>query len=217
MRIVCGAMCVLLFASVLAGEEKGKAAGPAKDKDGFVSLFDGKTFTGWAGNLKGARIENGTIISEHGNQYLEKEYANFVLRFEFKLPAGGNNGIGLRMPMQGDAAYVGMEIQVLDTEHAMYKGIKPYQAHGSVYGVAPAKRGFLKPTGEWNSEEIVADGGHIKVTLNGHVITDVDLTKIDKPMDGHQHPGLHNAKGHISLLGHTGPVAFRNLSIKTLP
>ena len=96
--------------------------------------------------------------------------------------------------------------------------LQPYQVHGSIYGVVPAKRGFLKPVGQWNSEEIVADGSHIKVTLNGTVIIDADLSKIDKTIDGPpEHPGLHNAKGYIGWLGHGDPVAFRNVRIKELP
>ena len=85
-----------------------------------------------------------------------------------------------------------------------------------IYGIAPAKRGFLKPAGQWNQEEIVADGSRIKVTLNGTVILEADLSKIDKPMDGQPHPGLHNAKGHIGWLGHGDPVAFRNVRIKEI-
>src|SRR5699024_10028711 len=106
----------------------------------------------------------------------EKEYDNFVLRFEFKLTPGANNGIGIRAPLEGDAAYEGMEIQVLDNTADVYKNLHKYQYHGSVYGVIPAKRGFLKPIGEWNTEEIRAEGNKIKVTLNGTTIVDGDIS-----------------------------------------
>jgi Domain of Unknown Function (DUF1080) len=110
-----------------------------------------------------------------------------------------------------------MEIQILDDSDPSYKTLQPYQYHGSIYGVVPAKRGFLKPVGQWNQEEITANGSRIKVTLNGTVITDADLKKIDKTPDHEKHPGLHNAKGYVGWLGHGDPVAFRNIRVKTLP
>lgn len=191
---------------------------PKEAKAGFVSLFDGKTLDGWQGDVKGYVVEEGEMVCKPGgNLFTKKEYANFILRFEFKLPPGGNNGVGIRTPMKGTPAYVGMEIQILDDGHPKYKQLKPYQMHGSIYGVAPAKRGHLKPVGKWNQEEILADGSRIRITLNGTVIVEVDLSKIDKTVDGHPHPGLHNAKGFIGWLGHGHAVAFRNVRIKELP
>ena len=116
-----------------------------------------------------------------GNLLTRDEYANFVFRFEFKMEPGGNNGVGIRAPISGDIAYSGMEIQVLDDEHPRYKGkLQPGQRHGSIYDVVPAKTGFLKPAGEWNEEEITANGRHITVSLNGHVIVDSDLDTIKR-------------------------------------
>jgi hypothetical protein len=219
MRSTLVAAAVLLCAG-FAYAEDAKTAGvtPEEAKEGFASLFDGHSLNGWQGAVKQYVIEDGAMVCKPGgNVYTTKEYANFVLRFEFKLPPAGNNGVGIRTPMNVDAAYHGMEIQILDDGHPNYKNLQPYQAHGSIYGVAPAKRGLLKPTGQWNYEEIVADGPRIKVTLNGTVITDADLSKIKDTMDHHQHPGLHNAKGYIGWLGHGDPVAFRNVRIKELP
>ena len=119
-------------------------------------------------------VQDGEIICPAeggGNLFTEKEYSNFAFRFEFKLTPGANNGIGIRAPYEGDAAYKGMEIQILDDSDPKYKGvIKPEQYHGSVYQVIPARTGFRKPVGEWNEEEIMADGRRIRVTLN-NVIT----------------------------------------------
>ncbi len=218
MRCTCVAALLLLCAgSMPAQDTKGTCVTSDETAQGFVSLFDGKTHNGWIGDVKGYPIEDGAMVCHGGNIFTKKEYANFVLRFEFKLPPGGNNGVGIRTPIKGDPAYVGMEIQILDDGHKKYKRIEPYQCHGSIYGVVPAKRGFLKPAGQWNEEEIVADGSHIKVTLNGTVINDTDIGKIGKTPDGNSHPGLHNAKGHIGWLGHGDPVAFRNVRIKELP
>jgi len=211
------AAVVLLAGLVQADDAKLNVVSPEEAKEGFVSLFDGKTLNGWQGSVKGYAVENGTIVCRKGgNLYAAKEYANFVLRFEFKLPPAGNNGVGIRTPLKGNPAFAGMEIQVLDNEHPNYKKLQPYQYHGSIYGVVPAKRGFLKPTGEWNVEEIVADGPRIKVTLNGTVILEADLSKITTTPDHQNHSGLHNAKGYIGWLGHGSPVAFRNIRIKEL-
>jgi hypothetical protein len=221
MRCTCVTAVVWLCAGmVVAQDAKSVGVAPDEAKDGFVSLFDGKTLDGWQGDVKGYSVIDGTMICRPGgNLYTAKEYANFVFRFEFKLPPAGNNGVSIRAPLNNPApsAYSGMEIQILDDAHENYKDLHDYQVHGSIYGVVPAKRGALKPVGEWNQEEIVADGGHIKVTVNGMVILDADISKIEKTVDGQAHPGLHNAKGYIGWAGHGDPVAFRNVRVKELP
>lgn len=192
-------------------------------QQGYQLLFDGKSMNQWTGATDTYLPENGTITihpekGSGGNLYTKKEYSDFDFRFEFKLTAGANNGIGIRAPLEGDAAYVGMEIQILDNKAAEYKDLHPYQYHGSIYGVVPAKRGYLKPVGDWNTEEIIANGPKIKVILNGTVITDADITKAreDGTMDGKQHPGLKRDKGHIGFLGHGSVVQFRNIRVKEL-
>jgi len=194
-------------------------------RDGFSSLFNGANLNEWTGDKSGYKIDNDgsimvdTMATNHpGNMYTKDEYGNFALRFQFMLTPGANNGIGIRAPLDGDAAYVGMEIQVLDNEAPVYKDLHEYQYHGSVYGVIPAKRGFLKPTGEWNEEEIVANGSHIKVTLNGEVILDGDIAEASKngTADKREHPGLKRNTGHIGFLGHGSMVKFKNVRIKTL-
>jgi hypothetical protein len=216
-RLSTIAIMLLLAGSAFSGDAKAAGLSPEEAKDGFVSLFDGKTLKGWQGDVKGYVVENGTIVCKGDNLYTAKEYANFVFRFEFKLPPGGNNGVGIRTPMQGIPAYVGMEIQILDDGDPKWKDLQSYQYQGSIYGVVPAKRGHLKPVGQWNEEEIVANGSHIKVTLNGTVIVGADISKIDKTPDHQEHPGLHNAKGYIGWLGHGDPVAFRKVRVKELP
>lgn len=190
---------------------------------GFVSLFDGKTLDGWQlvnGRGPGYVVENGTIVCPKeggGNLYTGKQYSNFVFRFEFKMEPGGNNGVGIRAPLTGDAAYAGMEIQILDHDHANYKGkIKPTQRHGSVYDVFPAMGEALKPAGEWNVEEIRVDGSKITVTLNGKVISDADLSTVTDPAVLKKHPGLLRKTGYVGFLGHGTRVEFRNLRVKEL-
>ena len=201
-----------------------KAVGETPEEEkaaGFVPLFNGTDLAGWAGDTNGYSVQDGAIAvkpDSGGNLYTEKDYGDFVLRFEFKLTPGANNGIGIRTPPTGDAAYVGMEIQVLDDGAEIYKDLKPYQYHGSIYGVAPARRGYQKPVGEWNREEIRVQGKRVTVSLNGTVIVDADIEKASTPqtIDGRDHPGLKRTSGRIAFCGHGSRVEFRNLRILTL-
>ncbi len=194
-----------------------------EQKEGYKILFDGTALHEWVGNKTSYIIEDGNIAvypkrGGNGNLYTKDEYSDFIYRFEFKLTPGANNGIGIRTPLTGDGAYEGMEIQVLDNEADIYKDLKPYQYHGSVYGVIAAKRGYLKPVGEWNEEEIYIKGNHIKVTLNGTVILDGDIAEASKngTIDHRDHPGLKRTSGHIGFLGHGDTLFFRNIRIKDL-
>ncbi len=190
-------------------------------KDGFQILFDGTNMDSWQGNLTDYVIRDGEMVIEpkpgsRGNLYTKNEYKDFDFRFDFKLTPGANNGVGIRAPLEGDAAYVGMEIQILDNTADIYKNLEPYQYHGSVYGVIPARRGYLKPVGEWNSEEIIARGNRIQVILNGEKILDGDIKAASKngTMDKKSHPGLLNKQGYIGFLGHGSVVYFRNIRVK---
>lgn len=203
----------VITAVVMSDEER---------KLGFEVLFDGTNLDKWKGNKKGYALEDNVIVTHPelggGNIYTLEEFSDFEYRFEFQLTPGANNGLGIRTPTVGDAAYEGMEIQILDNESLIYEKLKPHQYHGSVYGVIPAKRGYLKPTGEWNEQTVVLKGTKIKVILNGQVILDGDIKEASKngTADGREHPGLMNTKGHIGFLGHGDVVRFRNIRIKKL-
>ncbi|MEK6548070.1 MAG: DUF1080 domain-containing protein [Bacteroidota bacterium] len=190
---------------------------------GFESLFDGSSLFNWTGNTTDYFPLHGDLVVDpkrggHGNLYTKKEYGDFHMKFDFQLTPGANNGLGIRTPLEGDAAYVGMELQILDNTSPIYAKLQPYQYHGSVYGIIPAKQGFLKPVGEWNEQEVIAEGNHIKVILNGEVITDGDIVQATKDgtPDHKEHPGLLNKSGHIGFLGHGSPLKFRNLRIKEI-
>lgn len=190
-------------------------------EEGFEMLFDGSSLHKWGGNLTDYVTEDG-VLAVHptdqgfGDLYTNKEYGDFIFRFEFKLTPGANNGVGIRTPGVGDAAYVGMEIQVLDHFDPIYQPwLKNYQHHGSVYGVIPAQRtDALRPVGEWNEEEIYAKGNYIRVTVNGVVVTEGDIS--NGPIDGQEHPGLFNKQGKIGFLGHGSELWFRNIRVKEL-
>jgi hypothetical protein len=188
---------------------------------GFTPLFNGKNLDGWVGNKNSYQAVDGMIVidpqgSGGGNLLTEKEYGDFILKFEFQLTPGANNGLGIHAPLEGDAAYVGKELQILDNTADKYKDLQEYQFHGSVYGVIPAKRGFLKPVGEWNQQEVIVNHPHITIILNGTTILDGDYLEASKDgtLDGKDHPGLQRDRGHIGFLGHGDVVRFRNIRIK---
>lgn len=204
--------------------------------EGFKVLFDGENMKQWTGNLEGYRMEEDYIYvtaqyGTEGNLYTKKQYSDFVLRFEFCFDKEGvNNGVGIRTPMNVDAAYEGMEIQILDHDAEKYSSwLKPHQVHGSVYGIIAAKRITSPELGVWNTEEIRAEGDHITVTVNGEVILDGNIReacqgynvapdggKNPYTVDGKDHPGLFNKKGHIGFLGHGEGIKIRNVRIKEL-
>ena len=196
-----------------------------KSESGFISLFDGQTLNGWklfGGHGDGYGVTNGVIFCARGgggNLYHEKEFDDFILRFEFKLEDGSNNGIGIRAPLEGDAAYAGMEIQILE-EGAALKGkwgkLHEEQYHGSVYDCIAAKKGALKAPGQWNTEEITARGRQIKVVVNGKTILDANLNSVTDPEKIRKHPGLFRERGHIGFLGHNDYLEFRHIRVKPL-
>jgi hypothetical protein len=195
-------------------------------KEGFKILFDGTNMYNWQGNTRDYITENGNLAvrpkpgkSTLGNNlYTKEQYSDFIFRFEFQLSPGANNGLGIRAPLSGDAAYEGMELQILDNDAPIYKALKVYQYHGSIYGTIPAKRGSLKPLGEWNYQEVIVQGPKIKVILNGDVILDADISEARKngAVDGQKHPGLMRESGHIGFLGHGSELQFRNIRIQDL-
>ena len=191
---------------------------------GFLPLFDGKTLNGWkllGGKGDGYGVKDGVLYCAKGgggNLLTERQYSDFIFRFEFKLEAGGNNGIALRAPLEGGSlAYLGMESQILDDAAPQYAKLKAAQYHGSIYLVAPAKRGALRPVGEWNEEEIYCRGRHLRVTVNGKVTVDTNLNDVTDRETLRKHPGMLRDKGHLGFLGHNDYVEFRNLRLKELP
>jgi hypothetical protein len=179
-----------------------------------ISLFNGKDLSGWKG--EGYTVQDGAITCtpKGRNLMTEKEYSNYVLEFEFKLPAGGNNGLGIHYTGNGNPANNGMEIQVLDDTHPKYKDLKPYQFHGGLYFLKAAKKGHLKPVGEWNSEKITVNGAQVTVELNGTVINVANLDELAKANPKHQ--GVKRRSGYITFCGHGDRVQFRNIRIKEL-
>ena len=197
-------LLLFTFAANLRADESPKA-------NGFVTLFNGVDLKGWVGNTDGYKVADGVLVcqagkSKGGKIYTAKEYADFIFQFEFKLTAGANNGVGIRAPLTGNPSKNAFEIQILDDSAKKYAKIKPTQFHGSIYKRAAAKRGHLKPVGQWNRQEIRAEKNLITVILNGVKIVDrADVARFKKP-----------SNGHICFLGHGSQVEFRNIRIKDL-
>ncbi len=187
----------------------------------WQSLFNGKDLTGWQGDTRGYVVENGMLVAtRHSrNLFTREQFGDFELRLEFRLTPGANNGIAVRAPLKGHPTFDGTEIQILDDYAPKYRKLKPYQYCGSVYGVVPAKRGHLKPAGEWNQMLIRMQGRRVRVVLNGAVIVDANLDEAapgGKTVDGRPHPGLKRSQGYIGFLGHGTRVEFRNIFVRRL-
>lgn len=218
MRIIAVAVCL----QGLAISQAETRVSQLEQADGFVPIFDGKSLDGWIGAKESYHVQDGMIVSlpgKGGNMVTQKQYSDFIIRFEFQLTPAANNGIGLRMPLGAHAATQGMEIQILDEKDAKYRKLKPYQFHGSVYGLIPSKQGHLNPLGKWNQQEIRCIGKQVTVILNGETIVDGNIEEAVKggAMDGREHPGVERDAGHIGLLGHKTVVRFRNLRVKEVP
>jgi hypothetical protein len=192
----------------------------AHGAEAFQPIFNGNNLEGWRGPVEEYEVVDGKLrcqTGKGGTIFTDHEYGDFVVRLEFKLPPGGNNGLAIRYPGQGDTAYDGMcELQVLDSDHPRYANLDPRQYHGSAYGMAAAERGYLRPTGEWNFQEVTVRGSRIQVELNGSVILDTDLAQVQDYMHDSPHPGKDRTRGHFGLAGHNDPVEFRRIAIKPL-
>ncbi len=191
------------------------------DAKGFESVFNGRDFTGWDGALDNYEVVDGAIVckpKKGGNVYTKAEFADHVVRLEYKLPAGGNNGLAIRYP--GGKAHVATEamceLQILDDTDPKYAKLDPRQFNLSAYGMVPAHRGYLRPVGEWNFVEVTARGSTLVAELNGTRVLDCDLAKVTEFKDNAKHPGKDRTRGHFGFAGHSDPVAFRSIEIRKI-
>lgn len=208
-----------IFLREIGSEEANKILA-SRAGDGFQPVFDGKTFEGWAGPTENYEIKDGALVckpDKGGTIFTKEEYADFVARVEFRMPPGGNNGLAIRYPGEGDTAYVGMcELQVLDNSTGRYGKLDPRQVHGSAYGMVAAEVGYLRPAGQWNFQEVTVKGSTVKVELNGTVILNADLSTVTEFLAGRPHEGKDRTSGHFGFAGHGDAVEFRNVLIKRL-
>ncbi|MBL9079031.1 MAG: DUF1080 domain-containing protein [Planctomycetes bacterium] len=188
----------------------------AHDADGFEPIFDGRSLAGWQGAVDDYEVAGGAIRCKQGRGgvlFSARRYGDCDLRFEFRLPAGGNNGLAIRYPGEGDPAYTGNEVQVLDDSAPQHATLQPWQYHGSVYGVAAAHRGYLRPVGQWNFQQVALRGTRVTVVLNGTTIVDADVAALPTQL-GERHTGKDRSEGFVGFCGHGSAVEFRAVQIR---
>ncbi|HMO66531.1 MAG TPA: DUF1080 domain-containing protein, partial [Verrucomicrobiota bacterium] len=187
-------------------------------REGFQPIFSGTDLKGWKGPVGDYEIVDGALRCKPGRGgtiYHEQELGDFTVLLEFKLPPGGNNGLAIRYPGEGDTAYVGMcELQVLDDTTTKYGQLDPRQFHGAAYGMAAPHPGFQRPVGEWNYQRVDVRGPTIRVELNGTRILDTDLSQVTEFLAGKPHPGRDRARGYFGFAGHNDPVEFRQVEVR---
>jgi len=229
------ALATLLLAAVQLGAQN--PAAPKADADGFTPLFteDG-TPKGWTvrawNDVKDPPAEPTKWIVEKGilqggeprGSWLmsEKEYGDFILEFEFKLGERGNSGCALRVPMRGDPAFDGIELQMADFRYNPQA--KDSELTGGLYRAIAPKKQVYKPT-EWNKCQITLKGPLMKVVLNGELIQDLNLDEHDEEVkrhDGKPAPPIKDRprKGHIGfqeLSRGEGHAQIRHARIKVAP
>ncbi len=208
-----------LTPAALSDDEQVKEAPP-----GFQPLFNGRDLTGWkvVGGKAGAwGVDRGLIYVQGGGGgwlMTDKEYDDFELRLEYKVPVQGNSGVAIRSPLNDRPSWTGMEIQILDDPWYLneknYKGLKRTQLTGSIYGVVPPSKEAIKPAGQWNAMRITARGRRVTVTINGTKVVDANLDDYKDHVK--EHPGILRSTGHLGLQSHDGRVEFRNLYVKPL-
>jgi len=191
--------------------------------ESFESVFNGTDFTGWAGKVENYEVNDQVLRckpNKGGTVFTKEQYSDFAVRFQFRLPEGGNNGLAIRYPGgdgTADTAYAGMcELQVLDSEHIKFENLDSRQFHGSAYGIAAAHRGYLRNNDQWNFQEVTVVGSTIKVELNGSIILDCDVSTVKEFLDDRPHPGVTRKSGHFGFAGHSDPVEFKDVKIKRI-
>ncbi len=224
MRCITILICFLILPLSAQQSPSPSAHHPAKApkrapmaSNDWITLFNGKDFTNWGGSGKtehlGYRVIDGSIEATPKSAFLQtkQSFKNYILDLEFQLTAGANNGIGIHYPGSGDPAATGMEIQVLDNTAEKYKHLKDWQFHGSLYKFTAAKRGHLKPIGEWNQQRIIVSGDMVSVILNGTLVTSASLS--EALLKHPDHTGVKRREGAIVFCGHGDIVRYKNVKI----
>jgi len=214
-RQLCKGIILMMMILMTACSQKAQ-----QEKASKTLTFDGITWFAKDGDINSWQYEDGVLSCiKKGGGWLttENEYENFILKLEWKIPKGGNSGVGLRYPLEGDPAHVGMEIQVLDDDAEEYKDLVPAQYTGGIYYQVAAKRGFTKPVGEWNSYEITCNGPMVNVVLNGETVVEANMDEQTVGYGDHMPLSERPRKGHIGVQSHDTRVDYRNIGITELP
>jgi len=210
---LAAALAALLFVQPAAAEKKDSK----KSEQGFTKLYNGKDLSGWTTTGNWLPQEDGVLAikprkGEKGWQrygaylWTEKQYGDFVLKLEFKIPPRGNSGVFVRVADRDNPVKTGLEVQILDSYGK--KGKLGHHDNGGIIRTAGPEKNASKPAGEWNQLTITMKGSHIQVELNGQQIHDLNLEKTASKDT--------KARGYIGLQDHGLPLEFRNIRIKEL-
>jgi Domain of Unknown Function (DUF1080) len=187
---------------------------------GYRSLFNGRDLAGWEAEGGSAdacwSVVDGLLVcSGQKGPWLrsEEEFGDFDLRLEYRLSTGGNSGVYVRVPKDGNhhradstQPPAGFEVQILDDAAPQHLKLKDYQYSASVYDIAGANPRVSRPPGEWNTLEINCRGQHVTTWHNGCRVTDVRAE--DSPL-----LGLRSTQGFLGLQNHSTVVKFRDIRI----
>lgn len=225
---------VLLALTLPAMAAEPNTLDAAEKSAGFKLIFDGKSLDGWRGYKKDAapagwevKDDAITLVKGGAGDLISKEqYANFELRFQFKIAPDGNSGVMWRVAETDGPPYLtGPEYQILDS-HAK-TGYPDERKKGNIagafYDLIPAKPELSKPAGEWNDGGIRLEGTKITLTLNGTVTAEIDMASdrwkelLAKSKFAKWERFAKEPKGHLCFQDHGNQVSFRTIRVLPLP
>ncbi|MGI8580595.1 MAG: 3-keto-disaccharide hydrolase [Chitinophagaceae bacterium] len=202
-----------------------------------ISLFDGKSLSGWhgfnkTGEIKNWAIEDGAMVclgaardAAGGDIVSDKQFENFELNWEWKMSKGGNSGVMYHV-IESDkykSPYeTGPEYQMIDDIGVPDK-LEEWQKTGADYAMYTAnEKKNVKPLGEWNTSKIIFNKGHVEHWLNGEKIVEFEAWSDDwkkKRTEGKWKDFSDYGtakKGGIALQDHGNKAWFKNITIREL-
>lgn len=197
-----------------SGSEPRVNSGGSQNDEDFIPIFNGKDLTGWNGDTAAYAVEGGNLVYRGqypANLITDHKYTDFHLKFEYKLTAGADSGVGFRTPASFSTTQVVPEVQLLDESWPAFQSL-PAEKKNASCGVAAARQGAQRRVGIWNREEVIVKGNRIRVLLNGDEVLDDDWTRNGK-LDVASHPALAANEGHLALLGFSGRIEFRDIRV----
>lgn len=207
------------FRKIQVRELSGDVALSPPVENGWVKLFNGTDLTGWipVASRDGWSVQDGVLTANPGDGWLatERDYDNYELELEYRIPPNGNSGVFLRAPLNGAASGKGLlEVQAIDDSSPNFRPIADKSRTGAIYGLFSPSQQANAPTDVWNKLAIRADGPRIVVSVNGRQV-------LEGSLDGTSLPTLtsemQRPTGRIGLQRRpASKVEFRNIRIRTL-
>lgn len=192
---------------------------PAAPVLGWIPLFNGSSLDGWTApqNPNAWSVSGKSITCSGGSSsdlwWTDREFADFILKLDFKLSPGANSGVFFRSP-QTTLPRDRMEVQLADDYGESQRAVLPVQRTGAIHAVVPARLRATRRAGQWNSMEIRAEGRKIRVRLNEKIVVDSNFDDFINQFP--DRPALARSSGYIGLQSHSGRAEFRNLQVQVL-